>query len=51
MIDAKDALLRDDPALVIDRHNAIIRVTSSVGTQSSPWRGKPRGGNLPGAAT
>ncbi len=41
MIDEKDALLRDDPALVIDRHNAIIRARSSIGTQSSAPQAQP----------
>ncbi len=40
----KDALLRDDPALVIDCHNAIIRARSSIGTHCTASRGEPRDG-------
>jgi hypothetical protein len=51
MIDAKDAPIRDDPALVIDRHNAIIRATSSIGTKYSSSGGALRVGYLPNAPT
>jgi hypothetical protein len=35
MIDEKDAIVLDDPALVTDRLNDIIRATSSTGTHGS----------------